>query len=261
MCELKALLFDVDGTLADTERNGHRIAFNRAFRAAGLDWDWSEDLYGELLAVTGGKERIRHYLQLHRPDFQPPGDLGEFIAGLHAAKTRIYTAMLEEGVIPLRPGVERLLREARKEGLRLAVATTTTPANVIALIRSTLSDAAVDWFDVIAAGDVVPHKKPAPDIYVWAMQRLGLGPEQCLALEDSHNGIRAVRDAGIRSLVVTVNGYTRNENLEGAALVLEQLGEPGQPARLLYGPQVFDEYLDVAALRRLHHAIGNRARP
>ncbi|MFP4696288.1 HAD family hydrolase, partial [Thiohalospira sp.] len=119
MAELKALLFDVDGTLADTERDGHRVAFNRAFADAGLDWHWDEPLYGELLAITGGKERIRHYLAQHRPDEDLPADLDGLIAELHAAKTRHYTELLATGAIPLRPGVERLLREARDAGLRL----------------------------------------------------------------------------------------------------------------------------------------------
>ncbi|MGD8812419.1 MAG: HAD hydrolase-like protein, partial [Thioalkalispiraceae bacterium] len=133
MC-LQALLFDVDGTLADTERDGHRIAFNMAFADAGLDWQWSAELYGKLLAVTGGKERIRYYLDNFNTGFARPANLDDFIAGLHRSKTDFYTALLSEGHIPLRPGVERLLREARDAGLRLAIATTTTPANVKALL-------------------------------------------------------------------------------------------------------------------------------
>src|SRR5262245_50367357 len=127
---LEALIFDVDGTLADTERDGHRIAYNAAFAEKGLAWDWTVSLYGELLSVTGGKERIRHYLEHWRTDFSPPADLDAFIADLHAVKTRHYTQLLRSGGIPLRPGVRRLLEEARAAGLRLAIVTTTTPANV-----------------------------------------------------------------------------------------------------------------------------------
>lgn len=250
---LEALLFDVDGTLADTERDGHRIAFNLAFSAAGLEWDWSPEVYGELLAVTGGKERIRHYLSNWRPDFRFPGDPETEIARLHRLKTDFYTRMLGEGSIPLRPGVERLLREAREAGLRLAVATTTTPANVEALLTHTIGAEAMAWFEVIAAGDIVAHKKPAPDVYLWAMEQLNLGAEQCLAFEDSENGVHAVLDAGLRSLLITTNGYTRDHDFSGATLVLDQLGEPGSPCRVLAGDiKPANGYVDVSLLRHVH---------
>ena len=169
---LQALLFDVDGTLADTERDGHRIAFNQAFADAGLDWEWSPELYGELLAVTGGKERIRFYLDKYNPSFQRPAEFDSFVADLHKAKTKHYTELLNTGAIPLRPGVKRLLEEARAAGLRLAIATTTTPANVSALLKNTLGDEGESWFEVIAAGDIVPAKKPAADIYEYTLKEM-----------------------------------------------------------------------------------------
>ena len=253
---LEALLFDVDGTLADTERDGHRVAFNRAFRDAGLDWDWNVDLYEKLLAVTGGKERIRFYLDHYNRDFARPAALDDFIADLHRAKTDHYTRLLSEGRIPLRPGVERLLREARDAGLRLAIATTTTPANVEALLAHTLGPEAMDWFEVIAAGDIVPAKKPAPDIFVWALERMGLAPDAGLAFEDSENGIRAATGAGLPT-IVTLNDYTREHAVDDALLVLDQLGEPETPARVLAGPTdaLGDKgYLSVDDLHRLHRA-------
>jgi HAD superfamily hydrolase (TIGR01509 family) len=254
MADLEALLFDVDGTLADTERDGHRVAFNAAFREAGLDWEWDPVLYGRLLSVTGGKERIRFYLERFRADFSPPGDLDGLIAGLHQAKTRHYMALLREGGIPLRPGIKRLLEEAAVSGVRLAVATTTTPENVSTLLEATLGSKADGVFEVIAAGDIVPSKKPAPDIYVWAMEQMELGPAQCLALEDSQNGVRAVLDAGIRSLVITVNDYTRHQDFTGAGLVVDSLGEPGCAPQVLAGTMQSIPMVDLSVLRQIHDA-------
>ena len=256
MADLEALIFDVDGTLADTERDGHRVAFNLAFKEAGLAWEWSVEQYGELLAVTGGKERIRYYLEHFNRTFSAPADLDSFIAGLHAAKTDHYTRMLSEGLIPMRGGVKRLLREARESGLRLAIATTTTPANVSALLQHSLDSSSESWFEVIAAGDVVPAKKPAPDIYLWAMQQMGLGPEVCLAFEDSYNGVQSASRASIKSILVTTNGYTAQDDFNGASLVIDQLGEPDQPFRVQQGELNGYHYTDIAMLEALHRRSG-----
>lgn len=254
MSTLKALIFDVDGTLADTERNGHRPAFNKAFSKAGVDWYWSVELYGRLLAVTGGKERILHYIENYHPNFLAPGDLGEFIADVHRAKNAFYTEMVAAGEIPLRPGVRRLLLEAQSQGLRLAIATTTSLENVEALLEHSLEPDAVSWFEVIAAGDAVTAKKPAPDIYQYTLDAMGLSPEECLALEDSANGLRSALAAGIKTMV-TVSDYTRNERFAGAALVVDQLGEPGQGLTVLAGDDPGEAMIDVAVLRRLHSGV------
>lgn len=251
MTDLVALLFDVDGTLADTERDGHRPAFNAAFADAGLDWEWSPELYGKLLAVTGGKERIRYYLERYNTDFRYDGDLEAFIAGLHKSKTGHYTRMLAEGAIPLRPGVKRLITEARAAGMRLAVATTTTPDNVTALLRHALDPEAASWFAVIAAGDVVPAKKPDPGIYLYAMERMGVAPAQCMAFEDSHNGILSSCGAGLKT-IVAVNGYTREDNFDGAAIVLDNWGEPDRPFTVLQGEADGHRYLSLDLVRTLH---------
>ncbi|MCU7919391.1 MAG: HAD family hydrolase [Candidatus Thiodiazotropha sp. (ex Epidulcina cf. delphinae)] len=254
---LEALIFDVDGTLADTERDGHRVAFNRAFADAGLDWEWSVELYGKLLAVTGGKERIRYYLDHFNQGFSRPEELDSFIAALHAAKTDHYTRMLAEGAIPVRCGVKRLLREARRSGIRLAIATTTTPANVSALLQHSLDRDAESWFEVIAAGDIVPAKKPAPDIYRWAMGRMELEPQACIALEDSRNGVQSASQASIGSILVTTNGYTTDDDFTGASLVIDQLGEPGDPFAVKMGSAGEHRFVDLAMLRDLHG--GNQA--
>ncbi len=252
MCSLQALLFDVDGTLAETEE-GHRRAFNAAFAAAGLDWHWSPRQYRELLAVTGGKERIRHYIDTAGLAAGLPTDLDRFIAELHALKTRYYTEAVRTGNMGLRPGVARLIGEARAAGLRLAVATTTSPANVEALLQATLGPEAIGWFDAIAAGGVVPAKKPAPDIYHHALDRLGLPPDACLALEDSRNGLRAARAAGVPCLV-TPSFYTDHEHFDGAVLVVSDLGEPDRPFRLIQGDAQGHAWVDLALLRQLHAA-------
>ncbi|AKJ94644.1 CbbY [Thioalkalivibrio versutus] len=248
MTELQALIFDVDGTLADTERDGHRVAFNKAFADAGLDWDWSIARYGELLRVTGGKERIRQYLSEDHPEVLNEPGIDARIRELHAAKTRHYVALLETGAIPLRPGVRRLLDEAEAEGLRLAIATTTTPENVTALLEATLGSEGPYRFEVISAGDIVPAKKPAPDIFTHALEAMNLPAEACLALEDSDNGVRSARGAGLE-VVVTTNDYTREQVFDGALAVLDGFGEADQPATVLAGPALEGSVVDIATLR------------
>ncbi len=253
MATLEALLFDVDGTLADTEKDGHRVAFNLAFAEAGLDWDWDEALYGDLLAVTGGKERIKLYLDKYNTTFNKPNAFDDFVKGLHAAKTRFYTELMAEGKIPLRPGVERLINEARDAGLRLAISTTTTPENVTALLESTLGADSISWFEVIAAGDIVPAKKPAPDIYDWALAQMKLRPEQGIAFEDSRNGILSSLAAKLKT-IITINGYTAEDDFSGAALVLDQMGEPNQAFKVLAGNAHGKSYLDLELVKKLHSA-------
>ncbi len=250
MAELKALIFDVDGTLAETERDAHRVTFNDTFAQYNLNWHWSVELYGELLAVTGGKERMKFYLKRDRPDYSPPSDLDGFIAELHKNKTARYNELLAQNPIPLRPGVRRLLEEARRDGLRLAIATTTTPLNVKTLLEHSLSSDAMEWFDVIAAGEMVPAKKPAPDVYDYALKELGLTAEQCIAFEDSGNGIRSAKAANLRT-IITINDYTKDEDFTGAELVLNHLGEPDNPFTVLAGDAGDARYVDISLLHRL----------
>lgn len=255
MLPFKALIFDVDGTLADTERDGHRVAFNFAFRDARLPWDWTVDLYGRLLAVTGGKERIRYFIEHWHPPFERPSDMNAFVAGLHRAKTAHYLRLLQGGGIPLRRGVLRLLREARAGGVRLAIATTTTPENVTQLLRHGGEPGMVDWFEVIAAGDCVPRKKPAPDIFELALRELALAPSDCVAFEDSDNGVRSALGAGLKALVVTESSYTEGQDVTGAALVVDHLGDPGCSPVVRCGTLERIRQVDLESLARLHRIV------
>lgn len=220
---MQALIFDVDGTLADTEE-AHRLAFNQAFAEAGLDWNWGPELYTHLLTVTGGKARIRFYLEAYHSEFLKADGINERIGDLHKAKTKFYVAAVKAGQVPLRPGVENLLGEARKEGLTLAIATTTTPVNLQSLIENTLGSEALDWFDVIGAGDCVENLKPAADVYLWVLDRLKLNAGQCLAIEDSANGLKSALAAGVPTLVTSCP-YTAHHDFMGAAAVLDNLGD------------------------------------
>jgi HAD superfamily hydrolase (TIGR01509 family) len=217
---LEAIIFDVDGTLAETEEV-HRAAFNQAFAQAGLSWHWDQQLYGRLLKVTGGKERIRHYLDSHAIGALG-ADPASAIAALHAAKTARYAELVDRGAMQLRPGFKALLQDARRDGIRLAIATTTSMPNVTALLRAALGDQARGYFEIIAAGDTVAHKKPAPDIYLSALTQLRLPASACLAVEDSQHGLRAALAAGIATLVVS-SSYTRGDDFRGAALVVASL--------------------------------------
>lgn len=243
---LQALIFDVDGTLANTE-DGHRVAFNRAFARQGLDWHWSVELYGELLTVSGGKERIKYYLDRYHPALPPIDKLSDFILNLHQLKNQYYQALLKQGAIPLRPGVKRIITEARKEGLRLAIATTSALPNTMTLLEKTLDP---DWFEVIAAGDIVPHKKPAPDIYHYVLEQMNLAADKCLVFEDSHHGLQAAMDAGLKT-IITVNNYTQEQNFEGAILVVEHLGEPNDPMTFIRGKIADVSYLNLDAIQSL----------
>ena len=218
---LEALIFDLDGTLADTEET-HRQAFNAAFIEFALWWDWSPPLYASLLKTSGGKERLRDYIGTLRVSAAERERLLAIVPALHDTKTRIYTELLVRGQRPFRPGVLPLLRAAKSAGLKLAIASTTTSANVDALLQANLGAARDLAFDVIACGDQVPVKKPAPDIYRLVLASLRLPSEACIAFEDSLNGLRAAKAAGLAT-VVTPSRWTAEEDFAGADLVLPSL--------------------------------------
>lgn len=246
---LRALIFDVDGTLADTEEI-HRQAFNAAFREHGLDWNWGRPYYGELLHTTGGKERIRRHIDSLDEPAERKAFLREKVPLVHRSKTLLFAELVAR-TAKLRTGVERLIREAREKGLRLALASTTTPANVEALLASTLGGDSLGWFSVMVLGDQVPKKKPAPDVYRAALARLGRSAEQCVAFEDSAHGVSAARAAGLYT-VATPTFWTVDQDYSAAQLVLPSFGDPEhhlpeEGCRTLRVP-----YLDLAELDRLH---------
>ncbi|WP_035384541.1 HAD family hydrolase [Ferriphaselus sp. R-1] len=220
---IKAIIFDVDGTLADTE-DAHRIAFNKAFADNDLDWNWDVSLYDKLLKVTGGKERIKYYVSDFNTAYAKPENFDDFVKHLHKVKTAHYTAMLADGRIPLRPGIKRLIQSAHQSGVTLAIATTTSPENVAALLEVGLGKDWERYFSAVGCGDIVPAKKPAPDIYNWVLDQLKLAPQDCIAIEDTNNGLRSSLGAGIKTYI-TVNDYTHGQDFTGAAAVFKDLGD------------------------------------
>ncbi len=228
---LKAILFDVDGTIAETEE-AHRLAFNRAFAEAGRSWRWTVDDYRELLRVTGGRERIRHFVDTIR---ETASDA--FIADVHGRKNLFYAELVEEGAAELRPGIARLIGEARRAGVRIAIATTTSRTNLAALLDCHFGMASLAWFDVVVTGEDVSRKKPDPEVYELALEALGLEADACIAIEDSRNGMLAAVACGI-PVLVTPSLYTMAEPFDGAAAIRLSLDEPTPP-------------LDLEALDRL----------
>jgi len=220
---MEALIFDCDGVLVDTERDGHRVAFNRAFSRNGLDVEWDQDLYGELLQVAGGKERMRHYFNTSG---WPAGavDRDAFIRALHADKTTLYMEIIANGELPLRSGVARLVDEAIEAGVPLGVCSTSNERAVNLVVDRMLGLGRRRHFVFILAGDVVKHKKPDPEIYLMAQQKLGVSPDTCVVVEDSRNGLLAAVSAGMRC-IVTKSTYTHNEDFKEADLVVETLGD------------------------------------
>jgi HAD superfamily hydrolase (TIGR01509 family) len=237
---MTALIFDCDGVLADTERYGHLPAFNQTFEEFGLPVHWSEEDYGKALEIGGGKERMAALLT---PEFvakaglptDRDGQLAE-VAKWHKRKTEVYVELVQAGSLPARPGIARIVEEARAAGWQLAVCSTSAEPSVRAILENAVGTVAAAEF-LVLAGDVVPHKKPAPDIYMLALERLGAAPADCIVVEDSRNGMLAAVAAGL-STVVTVNGYTRGQDFSEATLVISSLGEPGaEPIEVLAEPR------------------------
>lgn len=234
----RALILDCDGVLADTELDGHLVAFNRTFTELGLPIAWTADEYGELLRIGGGKERLRAYLAAH-----PALDLGDddavaaLVAQAHQRKSAIYVDLVESGALPARPGIARLVHEALEAGWAVAIASTSALASVQAVANAVLDAEDLGRLSGIFAGDVVAAKKPAPDIYDLTVRTLGVDPELVIVVEDSQSGAAAAAAAGLRHLV-TLSHFTHGDAFPQAATVVEHVGDADLPTRTVAGADV-----------------------
>lgn len=247
MDSLQAIIFDMDGTLADTEEI-HRQAFNQAFMEFGYDWQWSRRDYIALLNISGGRERIRNFLKTNLEPEQRRS-AARLARDIHRRKSEIYREKLS-GHIELRPGVERLIREARRDHIALAIATSSSRKNLETLLHKTLGDDALSWFTTIVSSDIVEEKKPSPTVYQYALARLAVKPECCIAIEDTYNGNCAALAAGIKT-IITSHYFTTDDEFEGASLVVDQLGEPEQPFQVNAGDAYGAKYADIGLLRKI----------
>ena len=251
-----ALILDCDGVLADTEKDGHLVAFNQVFAEFGYPFRWSEEEYADLLKVGGGKERMRHYLSLH-PEIEVPGsdDLDALLAQVHKQKSADYQQIVNSGQIPARRGIKRLVEEALDGGWRVAIASTSAVPSVEAVAVAVFGQATRDRLSGIFGGDIVAAKKPAPDIYLYALDQLGLQPGDAVVVEDSESGAKAAAAAGLRH-IVTVSHFTREDPFPDAFVVVGDLGEPGTPAQVLAGEDVRDArgVIGLEALERIVRA-------
>lgn len=242
--KLRALLFDVDGTLAETETHGHRVSYNRAFRELGLRFRWSPQLYRKLLEAPGGRERLLHFRERYQPDLgihaeQDPAAWAETV---HRIKSQHFRRLLRRGQVPARPGVARLFAEAKLAGVRIAVVTNASRASVAAVLRYSLGPSLMRQVEFVVGAESVTHKKPHPEPYLRALEKLRLDAFECVAIEDSAQGLKSAAAAGIPTLVVQ-NDDTRGQDFSRAALVVDSLGEPG------LSPQVLSGALDEDCVR------------
>jgi len=245
MGKMKAVFFDQDGVIIDTERDGHRVSFNMTFKEFGFTDEWSVEYYHELLQIAGGKERMKHHLQTRgfsKP--VPPEQVDDLIKEMHKRKTALFVELIETGKLPLRPGIHRFMKEAMAAGLKIGVCTTSNEQAAKAITEKILKDIK---FDIVLAGDVVSHKKPDPEIYNLALSKTGLKPDEIFVVEDSKNGVLAAKAAGAK-VVVTTNGYTEKEDVSSGDIIVSCLGDPdGEKGRLTKGVKdlKFDGVLHV----------------
>jgi HAD superfamily hydrolase (TIGR01509 family) len=233
MSKIKAVFFDQDGVIIDTERDGHRVSFNMTFKEFGFTDEWSVEYYHELLQIAGGKERMKHHWKTKGFSRQmTEEEIDALIPQMHKRKTALFVELIETGKLPLRPGIHRSMKEAMDSGLKIAVCTTSNEQAAKAITEKILSDIK---FDLVLAGDVVKNKKPDPEIYTLALTKLGLKPDEVLIVEDSKNGVKAGKAAG-GNVIVTTNGYTEKEDVSAGDIIVTCLGDPsGEKAKMTKG--------------------------
>jgi HAD superfamily hydrolase (TIGR01509 family) len=245
--KLKGIIFDVDGTIADTEEF-HRQAFNKAFRDFDLDWYWSEQDYHDILSISGGKERFRICLE-HDPELRSRIDnITRFINDLHQCKSEHYRTLLHTGAIQLRPGIKRLINEAQDKGVMLGIATSSSTANFHSLIEHTLGVDPKTLFTAIVTSDIVSDKKPCPVVYQCTLAGMGLTADHCIAIEDTSNGNDAARYAGLNT-VITTHAYTTDNDFTGASLITSHLGDQDNPMQVRYGETLGKSLVDIELLQ------------
>lgn len=241
---LEAVIFDVDGTIANTEEL-HLSSYNKSFEQLNINWKWSDSDYQKLLSISGGVDRLSHFNDLIDGEYST-----DQIRKIHQLKTKIYLFELEKNSLKLRTGIIRLLKELRDNGIKLAIATTTSRCNVKALLSSSISHDAINWFDVIGSGENAKIKKPSPEIYNYVLDKLNINSEGCIAIEDSFNGLNSATSAGIKC-VVTYNSDTENQNFEQACLVVDSLGEADLPIQNYNGNLQGETFVTLATLKSL----------
>lgn len=248
MARIKAVFFDQDGVIIDTERDGHRVAFNQTFKDFGYDFEWGVAYYHELLQVAGGKERMKHHLRTRGFGVEiKPEEVDDLIKKMHKHKTAVFVELIESGALPLRPGVKRLMKEVNDAGLLLGICTTSNERAAQAVVNGMLNEIK---FEFVLAGDIVDKKKPDPEIYNLALEKSGLKSEECIVIEDSRNGVLAARAADL-NIVATTNIYTASENLSDANIIVTCLGDTdGEKGELNQGGEGI-EYNGVLRLEQL----------
>lgn len=250
MSKIKAVFFDQDGVIIDTERDGHRVSFNMTFKEFGFTDEWSVEYYHELLQIAGGKERMKHHWKTK--GFSKPlteEEIDNLVKEMHKRKTALFVELIETGKLPLRPGIHRFMKEAMESGLKIAICTTSNEQAAKAITEKVLSDIK---FDEVLAGDVVQKKKPDPEIYNLALSKLGLTPDEAFVVEDSKNGVNAAKGAGLK-VIVTTNGYTEKEDVNAGDIIVSSLGDvDGEKSQIRKGEiNGFDGVVYVKQLMEL----------